>query len=52
MKGSLLAGGSGVLLVLIMLGGRDLLWVGVPVGWLYVGSQVQGRPTPSARRSR
>jgi heme/copper-type cytochrome/quinol oxidase subunit 2 len=37
-----LAGASGVLLVLIMLGGGLLLWVGVPVGWLYVGSQVQG----------
>ena len=36
-----LAGASGVLLVLIMLGGGLLLWVGVPVGWLYVGSQVQ-----------
>jgi heme/copper-type cytochrome/quinol oxidase subunit 2 len=37
-----LAGASGVLLVLIMLGGGLLLWAGVPVGWLYVGSQVQG----------
>lgn len=36
-------GGSGVLLLLIMLGGGLLLWVGVPVGWLYVGSQVQGK---------
>lgn len=35
-------GASGVLLVLIMLGGGLLLWVGVPLGWLYVGSQVQG----------
>jgi heme/copper-type cytochrome/quinol oxidase subunit 2 len=26
-----------------MLGGGLLLWVGVPVGWLYVGSQVQGK---------
>jgi len=25
-----------------MLGGGLLLWVGVPVGWLYVGSRVQG----------
>jgi uncharacterized membrane protein YbhN (UPF0104 family) len=37
-----LAGVSGVILLLIMLGGGVLLWVGVPVGWLYVGSQVQG----------
>jgi len=36
-----LTGASGALLVLIMLGGGLLLWVGVPLGWLYVGSQVQ-----------
>jgi heme/copper-type cytochrome/quinol oxidase subunit 2 len=30
-----------VLLLLIMLGGGLVLWVGVPVGWLYIGSQVQ-----------
>jgi heme/copper-type cytochrome/quinol oxidase subunit 2 len=34
-------GGSGVLLLLIMLGGGLLLWIGLPVGWLWVGSQVQ-----------
>jgi heme/copper-type cytochrome/quinol oxidase subunit 2 len=32
-----------MLLLLIMLGGGLLLWVGVPVAWLYVGSQVQGK---------
>ncbi len=37
-----LTGASGMILVTIMLGGGLLLWVGVPVGWLYVGSQVQG----------
>ncbi|MDQ3644078.1 MAG: hypothetical protein M3356_01010 [Actinomycetota bacterium] len=37
-----LAGASGMILILIMLGGGLLLWVGVPLGWLYVGSQVQG----------
>ena len=36
-----LVGASGAVLVLIMLGGGLLLWVGLPVGWLYVGSQVQ-----------
>jgi hypothetical protein len=36
-------GASGVILVLIMLGGGLLLWVAVPVGWLYVGGQVQGK---------
>ena len=34
-------GGSGALLVLIMLGGGLVLWVGMPMGWLWVGSQVQ-----------
>ena len=33
---------SGVILVVIMLGASLLLWVGVPVGWLYVGAQIQG----------
>ena len=28
-------------MVLIMLGAGLLLWIGVPVGWLYIGSQVQ-----------
>lgn len=35
-------GASGVILVAIMLGGGLVLWVAVPAGWLYVGSQVQG----------
>jgi hypothetical protein len=35
------AGGSGALLVAIMFVGSLVLWVGVPLGWLYVGSQVQ-----------
>jgi heme/copper-type cytochrome/quinol oxidase subunit 2 len=33
--------GSGVLVALIMLGGGLVLWVGVPVAWLYIGSQIQ-----------
>lgn len=41
MNSMLRTGGSGVLLLLIMLGGSLLLWVGLPVGWLWVGSQVQ-----------
>jgi hypothetical protein len=40
-KDALRTGGSGVLLILIMLIGGLVLWVGVPVGWLWVGSQVQ-----------
>ena len=43
MRNLLRTGGSGVLLVLIMLGGGLVLWVGVPVAWLYVGSQVQAK---------
>jgi hypothetical protein len=35
-------GGSGLVLVVIMFVGGLGLWVGVPLGWLYIGSQVQG----------
>lgn len=43
-KGRALArtGLSGLLNVVIMVVGGIVLWVGVPVGWLWVGSQVQG----------
>jgi bacteriorhodopsin len=40
---ALRTGTSGALLLLIMLVGSLVLWIGVPVGWLYIGSQVQGR---------
>lgn len=36
-----LAGPASVLLVMIMLVGCLLLWIGVPVAWLWVGSQIQ-----------
>jgi hypothetical protein len=36
------AGGSALILVLLMLGGGLVVWVGVPLAWLYIGSQVQG----------
>ena len=42
MRNLLRTGGSGILLVAIMLGGGVVMWVGIPLGWLYVGSQVQG----------
>jgi heme/copper-type cytochrome/quinol oxidase subunit 2 len=42
MRNLLRAGVSGLLLVLMMLGAGLVLWIGVPVGWLWVGSQVQG----------
>lgn len=41
MRRALATGGSGLILILIMLGGGIVLWVGVPVGWLYIGSQIQ-----------
>jgi uncharacterized membrane protein YbhN (UPF0104 family) len=34
-------GPASTALVLIMLAGCLLLWVGVPLGWLWIGSQVQ-----------
>jgi heme/copper-type cytochrome/quinol oxidase subunit 2 len=43
MRNLLRTGGSGLLLILIMLGGGIVLWVGVPVLWLWVGSQIQGK---------
>lgn len=41
MRRALLAGGSGALLLVIMLVGGIGLWIGVPLGWLYLGSLVQ-----------
>jgi hypothetical protein len=38
----MLAGPASAALVVAMLLGCVLLWVGVPVGWLWIGSQVQG----------
>ncbi len=43
MRNLLRAGGSGLILMVIMLGGGIVLWVGVPAAWLYIGSQVQGK---------
>ena len=36
-----LAGPASVLLVLLMLAGCLFLWVGVPLGWLWIGSQIE-----------
>jgi hypothetical protein len=38
----LLSGPASAALVLLMLVGCLFLWVGVPIGWLWIGSQVQG----------
>jgi membrane protein implicated in regulation of membrane protease activity len=35
------AGASGLLVLLMMVGAGLVLWIGVPLGWLYIGSQVQ-----------
>jgi hypothetical protein len=35
-------GASVVLTSVIMVGASLLLWIGVPAGWLWIGSQVQG----------
>jgi hypothetical protein len=35
-------GASAVLTGVIMVGASLLLWIGVPAGWLWVGSQIQG----------
>ena len=42
MRNMLRAGASGLILVLMMFGAGLVLWIGVPLGWLYIGSQVQG----------
>ena len=42
MRNAARAGVSGLILIVIMLGGSLLLWVGVPAAWLYVGSRVEG----------
>lgn len=41
MRGLLRLGSSAILLLAIMAGGSLLLWVGVPVGWLWIASQFQ-----------
>lgn len=42
MRNLLQAGASGLILLAMMLGAGLVLWIGVPVGWLYIGSQIQG----------
>jgi hypothetical protein len=42
MRNLLQAGASGLILLLMMLGAGLVLWIGVPVAWLYIGSQIQG----------
>jgi heme/copper-type cytochrome/quinol oxidase subunit 2 len=42
MRNAARAGVSGLILIVIMVGGSLLLWVGVPAAWLYIGSRVEG----------
>lgn len=42
MRDLLRSGSSALLLVAMMFLGSLVLWIGIPLGWLYVGSQVQG----------
>jgi hypothetical protein len=41
LRSLLVAAQSATLLVVIMFVGSLVLWVGVPVGWLWIGSQLQ-----------
>ena len=52
MRSVLRTGAGAILVVAIMFIGSLGLWVGTPLLWLWVGSQVQGRPSPSGRRWR
>lgn len=42
MRGPLRSGAGAALVVLIMFVGSLVLWVGTPLLWLWVGSQIQG----------
>ncbi len=42
MRKSLRTGAGAVLVVLIMVIGSFVLWVGTPLAWLWIGSQIQG----------
>ena len=41
LRGVLLAAESATLLVVIMFFGSLVLWIGVPVGWLWIGSRLE-----------
>lgn len=42
MNDLLKSGASALMVVVIMLCGSLVLWIGVPLAWLYIGAQVQG----------
>lgn len=41
MRDVLRSGASGLMVLFIMVVGSLVLWIGVPAGWLWVGSQLQ-----------
>jgi hypothetical protein len=41
MRDLMRAGTSAMMVLALMVGGSLVLWIGVPVAWLYIGSQVQ-----------
>jgi hypothetical protein len=43
MRDMLRTGAGAFLVVMIMFVGSLVLWIGTPVAWLWVGSQIQGR---------
>jgi hypothetical protein len=42
MRDALRTGASGLVVMFIMVVGSLVLWVGIPAGWLWIGSQIQG----------
>lgn len=42
MRDALRTGASGLMVLFIMVVGSLVLWVAVPAGWLWIGSQIQG----------
>lgn len=42
MRDMLRFGASGALVLFMMVFGSLVLWAGVPAGWLWIGSQIQG----------
>ena len=50
MRELLRTGAGAVLVVLIMFIGSLVLWIGTPLLWLWVGSQIQGATSSLGRR--
>ena len=48
LRGFLASAPASALLVALMLGGCLMLWIGIPLGWLWVGSQVESSTSLAA----